>query len=148
MGGIGRANLDGSGVDAGFIDQAGAYAVAVGPPGAIGDVKRKRVRVRDGRVRIRVAVSARQRLTATASGTITLGHGKRSLPLEQLPPKILFVRPGGEAVLRLKPKGSRRERTVAAALKGGARGVAELTVRLGDNIGNHEIEKLSVAVGR
>jgi hypothetical protein len=111
-------------------------------------VKRKRVRVRDGRVRIRVAVFARQRLTATARGTITLGHGKRSFPLEQLPPKILFVRPGSESVLRLKPKGRRRERTVAAALERGARGAAELTVRLGDNIGNHEVENLTAPVAR
>jgi hypothetical protein len=147
-GGIGRANLDGSDVDAGFIDQAGAYAVAVGPPGAIGEASRKRPRLRDGRVRIRVAVLARQRLTATARGSITLGHGKRTYPLEQLPPKMLFVRPRGEGVLRLKPKGRRRERGVAAALERGARGAAELTVRLGDNIGNHEFEQLTVPLGQ
>ena len=58
------------------------------------------------------------------------------------------MRPGGEGVLRLKPKGRRRERAVAGALERGARGVATVTVRLGDNVGNHEIEKLTVPVGR
>ena len=64
--------------------------------------------------------------------------------LEQLP-GTRFVRAGESEVVRLKPKGERHERRIARALEDGATVRAQLRVRLGDRIGNREVELSAVA---
>ena len=143
---VGRANLDGSQIDQEFMTKVGAFEIALGPPGPIGDVKAKRTQRQHGHpTRVRLKVSARQRLIARARGTLTVRLGKRgSYQLEQLPPNTFFVRPGETRILRLKPHGKRNRRAVTDALEAGRKATAELSVRLSDQAGNQEFEKLTL----
>ena len=146
---IGHANLDGSEIDERFVRRAGALNLALGEPGPIGRVRVKRTQVqRSGAIRVRVKVTARQWLSATATGKLTVGAEKRrSYGLEQLP-GTRSVRAGETEVVRLKPKSERNERRIARALERGATVTAELKVRLGDRIGNLEIERATVSLRR
>ena len=146
---VGHANLDGSEIDERFVRRAGALNLALGEPGPIGRVRVKRSQgQRSGAIRVRVKVTARQWLSAKATGKLTVGAEKRrSYGLEQLP-GTRSVRAGETEVVRLKPKSERNERRIARALEEGATVTAELRVKLGDRIGNLEIERATVSLRR
>jgi hypothetical protein len=97
---------------------------------------------------VRVKVSARQWLSVKATGKLTVGaKRRRSYGLEQLP-GTRSVRSGETEVVRLRPKGERNEHRIARALEEAATVTAELRVRLGDRIGNLEIERAPVSLRR
>ena len=146
---IGHANLDGSEIEERFVRRAGALNLALGEPGPIGRVKAKKSQgQRSDAIRVRVKVTARQWLSVKATGKLTVGaEQRRSYRLEQLPGNR-SVRAGETEVVRLKPKRERHERGIARALEDGATVTAELRVRLGDRIGNREVERPTVRLKR
>ena len=147
---IGHANLDGSEIEERFVRRAGALNLALGEPGPIGRVKAKKSQgQRSDAIRVRVRVTARQWLSVKASGKLAVRarSSERSYRLEQLPGNR-SVRAGETEVVRLKPKRERHERGIARALEDGATVTAELRVRLGDRIGNREVERPTVRLKR
>ena len=108
-GAIGRANLDGSGVNQSFITGAsGPSGVALG---ALGKASAKPTqRQRGTRIRVAVKVQAEERLTAKARGEIKIQT------THKLKPKTVEVAAGKTVTLKLKPTRKARAR-IAEALR-------------------------------
>ena len=86
-------------------------------------------------------MKAKEQLTAKASGKIKVN------PTYKLKPKKAKLAAGQTKTLKLKPKKAQAKR-IAGALKRGKKATAKLTVKLTDQAGNSETEKLSVRLKR
>ena len=142
---IGRADLDGSNLDQRFIVPAeGADLSSVAVDG-LTDRKARgqghaRPRPSDNAAReivVKVEVKAKEQLTAKATGKIKVN------PTYKLKPKKVKLAAGETRTLKLKPTKA-AARKIAAALKQGKKATAKLKVKLTDQAGNRETEKLRV----
>ena len=142
---MGRADLDGTNVDQDFItsDQSmislaadlSSGCPASGPGKAT--AKKTQGQKRE-KIRVKVRVKATDRLTAEVRGKVKLN------PAYALEPVSKRVDTGESKAVTLKPKSRRAQESIAAALTRGESRPPSLTVRLTDDAGNTEVEKLSV----
>jgi len=142
---IRRANIDGSGTtpfilpdgDKGF--HPGALALdAVTVAKAEGQARAARTQRQTGpAIVVTVKVEAREELTAKAKGKIKIN------PTYKLEPQTVGVARGETKKLRLKPKKA-KARKIGRALKRGENATAQLKVKLTDQAGNRETERLPV----
>jgi hypothetical protein len=146
---IRRANLDGSGLayfilpggDKDF--DPGSLAVdALTNTKAEGRASAARTQ-RQGakRIVVKVKVKAEEELTAKATGKIKVN------PTYKLRPRKVKLGSGETKSLKLKPKKAKVKK-IARALKRGEKAKAALTVKLTDQAGNSETEKLRVRLMR
>jgi hypothetical protein len=152
---IGRANLDGTGVDQAFVDFPRCSRVSCRGNIADGlavdsltDTKlagrasaKKTQRQKGKKVLVKVKIKAKERLSAKASGKIKLS------PTYKLKLKNVSLDAGETKTLKLKPKKAKAKK-IAAALKRGEKAKARLTVKLTDLAGNRETETLRVRLKR
>ena len=154
-GSIGRANLDGTGLNLGFFSGAGSLPGGVAVDAGhiywthrtiddepAGSATASRTQRQTGkRIIVRVKVKADEQLTAKASGKIKVN------PTYKLRPKKVQVAAGETKTLSLKPKQKAAAR-IAQALSRGEKAKAKVTVNLTDAAGNTETEKLRVRLRR
>ena len=152
---IGRANLDGTGVDQAFVDFPrcahvscrGNFAEdlavdALTDTKLAGKASAKKTQRQNGRkVLVKVKLKAKERLTAKASGKIKVS------PTYKLKPKHVSLDARETKTLKLKPKKAQAKK-IATALKRGGKAKAKVKVRLADLAGNRESEKLRVRLKR
>ncbi len=140
---IGRANVDGTGVNERFISGLGyPYAIAVNALQPPGEVTAKRTQRQKGeRIRIQVRVKAKERLTAKAGGKIKVN------PTYKLKPKSVRVDAGQTKTLKLKPTNAAAKK-IAQALEHGKKAKAKVKVKLTGQAGNSAIEELRVRLKR
>jgi hypothetical protein len=145
-----RANLDGTGVDPTFIPpsgdsdfQPGVVALdALTVTKAEGRASAVRTQRQTGKkIVVRVRVKAKEELTARAKGKVKVN------PAYKLRPEAVEVARGDARRLRLKPKKAQAKK-IARALKRGETAKAKLTVKLTDQAGNTESERLRVRLKR
>ena len=91
---------------------------------------------------VKVKVKANEKLTAKASGKVKVN------PTYKLKPKTAQVTAGKTKALKLKPKKKGQAKRIAGALERGKKATAKLTVKLTDQVGNSDTEKLSVRLRR
>ena len=89
-----------------------------------------------------VDVAADENVTVEADGKITVN------PTYKLKPKTVQVAAGETKTLKLKPKKKAQAKQIAEALKQGEKATAKLTVKLTDEGGSSETEKLKVKLKR
>ena len=104
---------------------------------------KKKQKQKGKKIAIKAKVSASEDLSATGKGKIKVG--KKSY---KLGPFTNSVSSGDSKSLKLKPKKSKDAKKIAKALKKGKKATAKLTVKLTDDAGNTETEKLSVKLKR
>ena len=146
-GSIGRANLDGTGVDQTFIrTKKVPFALAVDgltDTKLAGRASAPRTQRQGGKkVVVEVKVTAKERLTAKATGKVKVN------PTHELRPQQVDLATGETRTLTLEPRKKAQATLIAAALKRGKKATAKLTVKLTDLAGNSETEKLSVRLKR
>ena len=145
---IGRADLDGSNLDQRFIVPAeGADLSSVAVDGLTDRKLAGKAtsatpqRQRGTEIVVKVEVKAKEQLTAKATGKIKVN------PTYKLKPKKVKLAAGETRTLKLKPTKAAAKK-ITAALKHGKKATAKLKVRLTDQAGNRETEKLSVRLKR
>ena len=140
---IGRANLDGTGVDSQFLSVDYPVYVAVNALRPVGKVTADRTqRQKSNKIRVKVRVKAKQRLTARATGKVEIN------PTYSLSPATMKVAKGRAKLLKLKPKNKAQAKKIAAALKRGEKATAKVKVKLTGRGENRETEKLRVRLKR
>ena len=147
---IGRANLDGTGVDQDLLGARyeGPHGLAVdalidtSPTSVRARTTAQRTQKQRGkRIRVKVKVKAKERLTARATGEVEIN------PTYKLKPRRIQVAAGKTKTLKLKPR-KKAARRIAHALKRGEKAKAKVTLKLTDLAGNRETEKLRVRLRR
>ena len=142
---IRRANIDGSGTTPFVLPDGdkdfhpGALAVdAVTVAKAEGQARAARTQRQTGpAIVVTVKVEAREELTAKATGKVKIN------PTYKLEPQAARLARGDTKKLRLKPKKA-KARKIGRALRRGENATATLKVKLTDQAGNRETERLSV----
>ena len=152
---VGRANLDGTGPDPGFITDA----VGIYPGGLAVDasyiywthddtetagraIAPRAQRQRGKRIVVKVKVEAKERLSVKATGKTEVN------PVYKLKPQTVEVQAHKTKTLKLKPRRAEAAEKIAAALKRGEKAKATVTVKLTDLAGNSKTEKLRVRLRR
>ena len=92
-------------------------------------------------IRVRVKITAQEALTAEASGRIKVNRTYK------LKPETMQVAGATSKTMQLVPK-KKHGKKIAKALKKGKKAKAKLTLKLTDEAGNTETEKLSVKLKR
>ena len=147
-GSILRANLDGTGVEPTFIAPLGdesisPSAIAVDAPTvtkAEGKASAPKTQKQAGKtILVKVRIEGKERLTAKARGQIRVNTTYK------LKPQTVDVARGDTKKLRLKPKKAKSKR-ILDALKRGEKARVKLKVKLTDQAGNTETEKLQVTL--
>ena len=147
VGSIGRANLDGTGMDQeflggpseGWLPRGGLAVDDLTDTGLAGKASAKRTQKQRGKkVRIAVKIKAKERLRAKITGKIKVN------PTYKLKSKSVNLDAGKARTLNLKPKRKAQAKRIVGALKRGRRGKAKVKVKLTDLVGNSKTEKLQV----
>jgi hypothetical protein len=140
---IARASIDGTGVDAKFIDLTD-YPADVAVDGLVpvaGKVKANPNQVVEA-VLVKLEVAATEQLTARASGVIEFN------PTYELKPKTVEIAAGKTKTLKLKPKKKAQAKKIAKALDQGKKVIAKLEVKLTGQAGNSTTKKLNIRLKR
>ena len=147
VGSIGRANLDGTGMDQeflggpseGWLPRGGLAVDDLTDTGLAGKASAKRTQKQRGKkVRIAVKIKAKERLRAKITGKIKVN------PTYKLKSKSVNLDAGKARTLNLKPKRKAQAKRIVGALKRDRRGKAKVKVKLTDLVGNSKTEKLQV----